>query len=108
MPLEPICIDDFEPLNLRTPEKSSMKKTDSQLLSINSRFNSILVDKDVLEREKNSQKRNAVSVSEGHEDCEHLEVAVKKLSLTSITASLDHDQLHPFATLLGYYYSPLG
>ncbi|XP_062151359.1 uncharacterized protein LOC133879425 [Alnus glutinosa] len=48
---------------------------------------------------KNFQRRNAVSVSEGHEDCEHLEVAVKKLSLASTTASLDHDQLDPFATL---------
>lgn len=99
MPLEPICDDDFEPSNLRTPEKSSMK-IDSQLLSINSRFNSILVEKDVLERENNSQKTTAVLVSEGHEDCEHLEVAVKKLSLTSTTASLDHDQLDPFAALL--------
>lgn len=99
MPLEPICGNDFEPSNLRTPEKSSMK-TDSQLLSINSRFNSIFVDKDVLERENNPQKRNVVSVSEGHEDCEDLEVAVKKLSMTSTTASLDHDQLDPFAALL--------
>ncbi|XP_059438923.1 serine/threonine-protein kinase haspin homolog [Corylus avellana] len=99
MPLEPICDDDFEPSNLRTPEKSSTK-IDSQLLSINSRFNSILVEKDVLERENNSQKTTAVLVSEGHEDCEHLEVAVKKLSLTSTTASLNHDQLDPFAALL--------
>jgi hypothetical protein len=48
---------------------------------------------------KNFQRRNAVSVSEGHEDCEHLEVVVKKLSLAWTTASLDHDQLDPFATL---------
>ena len=92
MPLEPICGDDFSSLNLRTPEKSSAKT--------NSQTNAILVDKNVLEWDINSQKSNPVSLSEGHDGCEDIEVAVKKLSLASTSASLDRDQLDPFAALL--------
>nr|XP_023914234.1 serine/threonine-protein kinase haspin homolog [Quercus suber]POF08444.1 serine/threonine-protein kinase haspin like [Quercus suber] len=99
MPLEPICGDDFGSLNLRTPEKSSMK-TNSQLPSVQSRSNSILVDKIVIEGDINSQKCNTASVNEGHEGCEDIEVAIKKLSLASTSASLDHDQSDPFAALL--------
>ncbi|KAG2695929.1 hypothetical protein I3843_07G034600 [Carya illinoinensis] len=99
MPLEPICGNDLNPSNLRTPEKSSMK-TNSQLLAVHSRLCSILVDKDALERDHNSQYRNLVSGSEGQGCCEDLEVAVKKLSLASTSVSFDSDQLDPFAALL--------
>ncbi|KAF3956877.1 hypothetical protein ACB098_03G007000 [Castanea mollissima] len=99
MPLEQICGDDSGSLNLRTPEKSSMK-TNSQLPSVQSRSNSILVDKIVIEGDINSQKCNTASVSEGHEGCEDIEVAIKKLSLASTSASLDRDQSDPFAALL--------
>lgn len=99
MPLEPICGDDSGSLNLRTPEKSSMK-TNSQLPSVQSRSNSISVDKIVIEGDINSQKCNTASVSEGHEGCEDIEVAIKKLSLASISASVDRDQSDPFAALL--------
>ena len=99
MPLEPICGDDSGSLNLRTPEKSSMK-TNSQLPSVQSRSNSISVDKIVIEGDINSQKCNTASVSEGHEGCEDIEVAIKKLSLASTSASVDRDQSDPFAALL--------
>ncbi|KAG6646830.1 serine/threonine-protein kinase haspin homolog isoform X3 [Carya illinoinensis] len=99
MPLEPICGNDLNPSNLRTPEKSSMK-TNSQLLAVHSRLCSILVDKDALERDHNSQYRNLVSGSEGQGCCEDLEVAVKKLSLASTSVCFDSDQLDPFAALL--------
>ncbi|KAF5454243.1 hypothetical protein F2P56_023922 [Juglans regia] len=99
MPLEPICGDDLNSSNLRTPEKSSMK-TNSKLLAVHSRLSSILADKDALERDHNSKYRNLVSGSEGQRCCEDLEVAVRKLSLASTSVSFDGDQLDPFAALL--------
>ncbi|KAB1202052.1 Serine/threonine-protein kinase haspin [Morella rubra] len=99
LPLDPICGDDFNYLNLRTPEKSS-RGTNSHLFSVRSRLSSGVVNDDVLERDKNLQKINSVSVSEGGEVCEDIEIAIKKLSLTSTSAALDHAQLDPFAALL--------
>lgn len=99
LPLDPICGDDFNYLNLRTPEKSS-RGTNSHLFSVRSRLSSGVVNDNVLERDRNLQKINSVSVSEGGEVCEDIEIAIKKLSLTSTSAALDHAQLDPFAALL--------
>ncbi|KAH9733888.1 serine/threonine-protein kinase haspin-like [Citrus sinensis] len=84
---------------LSTPKKSSFKDT-SGFLSIQSRFNEEFITKDVHERDINSQKSNAVSESVKNESCEDIEVAVKKLSLASTSASLVVDHVNPISTLL--------
>lgn len=84
---------------LSTPKKSSFKDT-SGFPSIQSRFNEEFITKDVHERDINSRKSNAVSESVKNESCEDIEVAVKKLSLASTSASLVVDHVNPFSTLL--------
>ncbi|KAK9192461.1 hypothetical protein WN944_003153 [Citrus x changshan-huyou] len=84
---------------LSTPKKSSFKDT-SGFPSIQSRFNEEFITKDVHERDINSRKSNAVSESVKNESCEDIEVAVKKLSLASTSASSVVDHVNPFSTLL--------
>lgn len=83
---------------LNTPKKSSLKDT-SGFPSIQSRFDEEFTIKDVHEGGINSLKSNVVSESVKNESCEDIEVAVKKLSLASTSAS-SVDHVNPFSTLL--------
>ncbi|KAI9382907.1 hypothetical protein POPTR_013G003600v4 [Populus trichocarpa] len=77
-PLEPMCGDDLNIVDLITPEKPVLN-TNSKLHSVQSRIKSYLPGKDVLERN---------SLDEG---CEEIEGAAKKLSSASTSTLSDHD-----------------
>ncbi|KAK9292159.1 hypothetical protein L1049_020118 [Liquidambar formosana] len=82
MPMESICGDGFDSSNLKTPEKASVQ-IHSGLYSLQNRSNARFVDEDVLERHICPQKSNKESLIMGDEGHEDIEVAVRKLSLTS-------------------------
>ncbi|EEF50024.1 Serine/threonine-protein kinase Haspin, putative [Ricinus communis] len=118
MPLEPICADDFNTINLITPVKSSLKtnsnlhsmqniinlitpeesslKTNSNLHSMQKRINAYLLKK------SNSRNSNSVLSRLRDEGCKDIELAVKKLSLASTSTSADNDNVDPFSSLLAY------
>lgn len=97
MTLQPIRTFDFS--GLRTPEEFALLSTPG-LNSTQSRFEKILVEGDVYEKDGNSQKRCTTSVRVKDEDCEVIENAVKKLSLASTSASSSLHHVDPFDTLL--------
>ncbi|KAJ9681657.1 hypothetical protein PVL29_017851 [Vitis rotundifolia] len=99
MPMEPICGDGFDASTVKTPEKASPQVC-SGLHSVQDRFNSNFMNKDVVERQTGSQKSNEVSLTTGDEGCEDIDVAIKKLSLTSRSASLGGDHWDSFSALL--------
>ncbi|RVW77373.1 Serine/threonine-protein kinase haspin-like [Vitis vinifera] len=82
MPMEPICGDGFDASTVKTPEKASPQVC-LGLHSVQDRFNSDFMNKDVVGRQTGSQKSNEVSLTTGDEGCEDIDVAIKKLSLTS-------------------------
>ncbi|CAK7340437.1 unnamed protein product [Dovyalis caffra] len=96
-PLGPMCDDDFNIIDLITPEKPVLK-TNSKLHSVQSGIKSYLPSKDVFERNSLAQMSSSMLVrDEGYED---IEGAVKKLSLASTSTLSDHDYVDPFAALL--------
>ncbi|XP_044483432.1 serine/threonine-protein kinase haspin homolog [Mangifera indica] len=97
MTLQPIRTFDFS--GLRTPEEFALLSTPA-INSTQSRFEKILVEGDVLEKDGNSQKGCTTSVCVKDEDCEVIENAVKKLSLASTSASSSLHHVDPFDTLL--------
>lgn len=99
MPMEPICGDGFDASTVKTPEKASPQVC-SGLHSVQDRFNSDFMNKDVVGRQTGSQKSNEVSLTTGDEGCEDIDVAIKKLSLTSRSASLGGDHWDSFSALL--------
>nr|CAN65736.1 hypothetical protein VITISV_037752 [Vitis vinifera] len=99
MPMEPICGDGFDASTVKTPEKASPQVC-LGLHSVQDRFNSDFMNKDVVGRQTGSQKSNEVSLTTGDEGCEDIDVAIKKLSLTSRSASLGGDHWDSFSALL--------
>lgn len=96
-PLSTMSGDDFNIVDLITPEKAALK-TNSKLHSVHSRIRSYLPSKGVLERNSLAQKSSSMLV--GHEGCEDIEGAVKKLSLASTSSLSDHDYVDPVTALL--------
>ncbi|KAF8394733.1 hypothetical protein HHK36_020950 [Tetracentron sinense] len=95
MPMESICSDASNSSNLRIPE-SAHPQIPSGLPSVQNST----VRSNVLERATCSQKSNMEALTMGDEGSDDIEVAIKKLSLTSRSASLDGRQWDQFSTLL--------
>uniref|UniRef100_A0A6N2KVX5 non-specific serine/threonine protein kinase n=1 Tax=Salix viminalis TaxID=40686 RepID=A0A6N2KVX5_SALVM len=89
-PLSTMSGDDFNIVDLITPEKAALK-TNSKLHSVHSRIRSYIV---------NSLAQRSSSMLVGHEGCEDIEGAVKKLSLASTSSLSDHDYVDPVTALL--------
>jgi serine/threonine-protein kinase haspin len=96
-PLGPMSGNDFNIVDVITPEKAVFE-TNSKLHSVHSRIRSYLPSKGVLERNSLAQKSSSMFV--GHEGCEDIEGAVKKLSLASTSSLSDHDYVDPVTALL--------
>ncbi|XP_077218590.1 protein kinase superfamily protein isoform X2 [Tasmannia lanceolata] len=110
-PLEPIgafCANISDPSNEQTPERSSTLKTTSRFHLDQNSICSISMENDLVDRDKHPQKssilndtREGIKVSaEGDTSAEDLGEAVKKLSLTSRSESLDGDHWDTFNKLL--------
>ena len=99
MPMEPFCSDGFDASTVKTPEKSSLQVC-SGLHSVPDRFNSNFMSKEAVEGQTEPQKSNEVSLATGDEGCEGIDVAIKKLSLTSRSGSLVGDHWDSFSALL--------
>lgn len=97
--IEPIGRNHLEKFKLRTPEKSS-REIDVHFCSIQRRFISSINDLDDLEIESNGDNRSNKAEVVSTEDCEDIEVAVKKLSLASTSTSFHDYNLDPLSALL--------
>lgn len=99
LPMEPVCGDGFGASTAKIPEKAS-RKVSSGSHSIQDRFNLNFMNTDVVERQTGSQKSREISLTIGDEGCNDMDVAIKKLSVTSNTASLGGEHLDSFSALL--------
>ncbi|XP_038879240.1 serine/threonine-protein kinase haspin homolog isoform X2 [Benincasa hispida] len=96
---EPIGGNHLDQFNLKTPEKSA-REIDVHLCSIQRRFVSSINDIDALEIDGNGSNRINRAEDVRTEDREDIEVAVKKLSLTSTSTSFHKHNLDPLGALL--------
>lgn len=96
--IEPIGGNHLDNFNLRTSENSA--ELDVRLSSIQRRFISSLNDIDALEIDSNRDNKSTRTEDVSTEDCDNIEFAVKKLSLTSTSTSFHNYNLNPLNALL--------
>lgn len=99
MPMEPLPADDLDASAVKTPERASLQVC-SGLHSVLDIVNSISTSKGAVEGQIGSRKSSAVSLAAGDEGYEGIDVAFKKLSLTSRSGSLGGDHWDSFSALL--------
>lgn len=97
LPGDSTCNHGLDSSSLKTPEKAS-HCIDSGLYASQKKFSLDLMDTDAAGGHLCSQKSN--SEFQGSKDCENIEVAVGKLSLTSKPVPLDDHCWDPFLSLL--------
>lgn len=96
--LETIHDVDFDSSNLRTLERTSVDN--SQLDNINTGDNRGFINESPFECDFNLQINDKMQLAQNDGNCEHIEAAVKKLSLTSTSSLVDGDHISPFSALL--------
>ncbi|KAK7259026.1 hypothetical protein RIF29_24620 [Crotalaria pallida] len=84
--------------NLRTLEGTGANN--SQWASIKTGDNRDFINESPSESGINLQIKEEIELAQNDEDCEHIGAAVKKLSLTSTSSSVDGDHISPFSALL--------
>ncbi|WCJ26853.1 hypothetical protein M5689_008640 [Euphorbia peplus] len=92
--------DNSVTVNLRTPAKFSLN-FHSNLHSVQSRINSLLLS-NYLPRRKSGSQKSTLLESLCDDGCKHIETAIKKLSFVSTSTSLDQEYLDPFTALLTF------
>ncbi|OIV95317.1 hypothetical protein TanjilG_07473 [Lupinus angustifolius] len=97
----------FSASNLRTLERTGVNN--SQLDKIKTGDNRGFMDESSSGIDINLRIKEEIQSDEYDEDREHIEAAVKKLSLTSTSSLVDDDHINPFAALLAIcgQYAPL-
>lgn len=97
--IEPISGNHLGNFKLKTPEKYA-RGLGGRLSSIQKRYISNLNDNDVIETDSIRGNRSARAEDLSTEECENIEIAVKKLSLSSTSTSLHNYHLDPLNALL--------
>ncbi|XP_022155824.1 serine/threonine-protein kinase haspin homolog isoform X2 [Momordica charantia] len=97
--IEPISGNHLGNFKLKTPEKYA-RGLGGRLSSIQKRYISNLNDNDVIEIDSIRGNRSARAEDLSTEECENIEIAVKKLSLSSTSTSLHNYHLDPLNALL--------
>lgn len=98
MGFETIHDIDFNSPDLRTLERTGL--SNSQLHIVKTGENKSLIDASLIESDTSLQSNDKMLLAQNGQRCEDIEAAVKKLSLASISSSVDDDHISPFSALL--------